>query len=88
MPPGSCRCPSGPPGEVLNERAKSKVCRQHRGHEAIERRLIHLEASAPRAGQSPADWLAWALDDVGASVIRHGGNYQNAGAIGNRAPRR
>lgn len=46
-----------PTGEVLNERDKSKVRRQERGHEAVERRLCALGAMAPRAGQ-PGSGLA------------------------------
>ena len=77
-----------PTGDVLNERAKSKVRAQERGHEAVERRLVALGASPPRAGQRPAAWLAQALDDIGAGPLIHGGQYRYAWAIGNRAERR
>ena len=73
---------------MLNERAKSKVRRRERGHEAIERRLCALGATAPRAGQRGADWLAQALEEIGAVGLRHGGNYRYAWAIGDRARRR
>ena len=42
----------------------------------------------PRAGQGGRDWLAQALDDIGALGLRHGGNYRYAWAIGDRARRR
>jgi hypothetical protein len=77
-----------PNGEVLNERAKSKVRARERGHEAVERRLCALGANPPRAGQGGRDWLAQALDDIGALGLRHGGNYRYAWAIGDRARRR
>ena len=77
-----------PTGEILNERSKSKVRARERGHEAVERRLVALGASPPRAGQRPAAWLAQALDDIGAVPLIHGGQYRYAWAIGNRAERR
>lgn len=77
-----------PTGQVLNERAKSKVRRQERGHEAVERHLCALGATPPRAGQRGPDWLARALDEIGALRLRHGGNYRYAWAIGDQARRR
>jgi hypothetical protein len=73
---------------VLNERAKSKVRAQERGHEAVERRLCALGATPPRAGQRGPDWLVQVLDAIGAVGLRHGGNYRYAWAIGDRARRR
>jgi hypothetical protein len=77
-----------PTGEILNERSKSKVRARDRGHEAVERRLVALGASPPRAGQRPAEWLAQALEDTGAVPLRHGGQYRYAWRLGNRAERR
>lgn len=77
-----------PTGQVLNDRAKSKVRQQESGHDSIERRLIALGARIPRAGQHPGTWLAQALDDIGAVVVAHAGNYRYAWAIGTRAQRR
>ena len=77
-----------PTGELLNDRAKAKVRQQERGHEAIERRLVALGASVPRAGQHPAEWLSRALEEIGAGIVRHDGNYRYAWAIGDRAQRR
>ena len=77
-----------PTGELLNDRAKAKVRQPERGHEAVERRLIALGASAPRAGQRPGRWLTGAPDEIGALTMRHGGNYRYAWAIGDRRQRR
>lgn len=77
-----------PTGQLLHDRAKSKIRQQEHGHEAVERRLVALGASAPRAGQNPSEWLSCALEEIGAAVIRHGGNYRYAWAIGNRSQRR
>jgi hypothetical protein len=62
-----------PTGEVLNERATSKVRKRERGHEAVEGRLCALGASASRAGQQGAAWLTAALEQIGAVALRHRG---------------
>lgn len=77
-----------PTGEVLNNRAKSKVRNQESGHEHVERKLIALGARAMRAGESPHAWLAQALDDVGVVRIRHRGNFRYAMKVGTKAQRR
>ncbi len=77
-----------PSGQVLNDRAKSKVRQQERGHEAVERRLVALGATVPRAGQRPAAWLAQALDEVGAVVMAHAGDFRYVWTIGTPAQRR
>jgi hypothetical protein len=77
-----------PSGQVFNDRAKSKVRQQERGHEAIERRHVSLGASVPRAGQRPAAWLAQALDDIGAVAMTHGGNLRYVWTLGDRTQRR
>ncbi len=77
-----------PTGQVLNDRAKSKVRQQERGHEAVERSLVSLGAAVPRAGQRPAAWLAQALDDIGAVVMTHAGNFRYVWVLGTPAQRR
>ena len=47
-----------------------------------------MGAAVRRPGQRPAEWLAHALDAVGAVTVRHGGNYRYAWAIGDRRQRR
>lgn len=77
-----------PNGEVLNNRAKSKVRQQDTGHEHVERKLIGLGAKPMRAGENPHAWLAQALDDVGVVRLRHHGNLRYALRIGTRSQRR
>lgn len=79
-----------PDGSVLNNRALSKVRRQERGHEYVERQLVALGASSPRAGERPAAWLKGALEQVGATRLRHRGCYRYVFPIasGARARRR
>lgn len=77
-----------PNGEVLNERTKQKIRSQERGHEYAERLLVDAGARVPRAGQSPAEWLAQAIDDVGCLKLRHRGCHRYAFALGGRVERR
>jgi len=81
--PGATRTPRS-----LNDRAKSKVRQQERGHEAIERRLMSLGAALPRAGPRPAAWLTQTLDDIGAVAMAHAGNLRYVWALGDRAQSR
>ena len=76
-----------PDGQVFSARAAQKIRARDRGHEYAERQLVALGASAPRAGERPGDWLAAALDDVGARRIRHPGNHRYAFTVGARADR-
>lgn len=71
-----------PDGTVLHDRAAQKVRSRDRGHEHVERRLVALGAPVPRAGQRPAEWLAAALDAVGARRIRHAGCHRYAFPLG------
>lgn len=77
-----------PTGEVLQNRAKSKIRNQESGHEHVERKLIALGARAPRAGESPHAWLRQALEDVGVVRLRHRGNHRYVMALGSKAQRR
>lgn len=76
-----------PDGTVFSARAAQKIRARERGHEYAERQLVALGARAPRAGQRPGDWLAIALDDVGARRIRHPGNHRYAFTVGPRPDR-
>ncbi len=71
-----------PDGSVLSDRAAQKIRSQDRGHEYAERQLVRLGARVPRAGESPATWLAVALDVIGARKIRHPGNHRYAFRLG------
>lgn len=77
-----------PTGEVLNNRAKSKVRGQEMGHEHVERKLVTLGARPMRAGEKPAAWLARAMDDVGVVRVRHRGNFRYCFTLGTRSQRR
>lgn len=77
-----------PTGEVLNNRAKSKVRGQEMGHEHVERKLVALGARPLRAGEQPAEWLARAMDDVGVVRVRHRGNFRYCFTLGTRSQRR
>jgi hypothetical protein len=69
-------------GTVLDNRALSKVRGGEQGHAYVERRLVVAGARPPRAGRSGRDWLAQALDEAGATRLRHRGNYRYAFALG------
>jgi hypothetical protein len=71
-----------PGGTVLGERTVQKIRGQERGHEYAERRLIELGARPRRAGERPADWLARALEDVGARRVRRPGKHRYAFCLG------
>lgn len=67
-----------PDGRVLSARSAQKVRSQERGHEHVERLLVGYGARAPKAGERPAQWLDQALDDIGTTRVRHGGNWRYA----------
>lgn len=71
-------------GTVLSERTLSKIRQQESGSAAAEKRLVSLGASPRRRGQDPLTWLRSALDDVGATRLRHPGNFRYAWPIGHR----
>lgn len=69
-------------GSVFSPRAAQKIRAQDRGHEYAERQLTALGARPMRAGESPAGWLAEALDATGTRRIRHPGNHRYAFRLG------
>jgi hypothetical protein len=71
-----------PDGRTLNDRAIQKIRRQERGHEYVERRLVALGARAPRAFESPPDWLIEALNTIGARRLRHRGCHRFCHVLG------
>jgi hypothetical protein len=77
-----------PNGRVLSDRSAQKIRAQEQGHEHVERLLVAMGATAPRAGAGGAEWLATALADVGTVRLRHRGNHRYAFALGNPAARR
>jgi hypothetical protein len=68
-------------GTVFDNRT-AQIRRQDCGHEYAERRLIAMGARPVRAGQSPAAWLAQALEDAGARRQRHPGKHRYAFRLG------
>lgn len=56
--------------------------RRERGYEHVQRQLVQLGASVPRAGGNPADWLREALEDVGAIRLRHQGVHRYVFRLG------
>lgn len=75
-------------GTVLSERTLSKIRLQESGSAAAERHLVALGATPRRISQDPRTWLRSALDDVGATRLRHPGNFRYAWPIGTRRERR
>ncbi|MFE6966835.1 hypothetical protein ACFVAJ_17125 [Agromyces sp. NPDC057679] len=75
-------------GLVLSERTLSKIRTGDRGADGGEKKLISLGARARRAGENPKTWLAEALDQIGATRLRHPGNFRYAWAVGGPAERR
>lgn len=76
-----------PDGTSLSDRALQKVRAQERGHEYVERRLIAMGATAPKAGFEPTLWLTEALNAARAVRIRHAGNLRYA-MVTNKRDRR
>jgi len=74
-------------GLVLSDRTLSKIRAQERGADAAERHLVALGARPRRALEDPRTWLQTALDDVGATKVRHHGNYRYAWTLGPGAKR-
>ncbi|MFG2210996.1 hypothetical protein [Streptomyces sp. NPDC048638] len=73
-----------PDATVFSERAAAKIRRDEVGHRGAERRLLGFGAPPRRPGQPGRDWLAEALEAVGATELHHGGNHRYARAIGPR----
>lgn len=75
-------------GLVLSDRSLSKLRNGEPGGDAVERRMVGMGASPRPSGTSPARWLPTALDDLGATRVRHPGNYRYAWPLGTRSQRR
>ena len=71
-----------PDGTVFSDRAAQKIRRQDQGHGYAERQLTVHGARPLRAGESPARWLAEALDTIGARRVRHPGNHRYVFRLG------
>lgn len=76
-----------PDGSVVNERALSKVRRQERGHEHVERRLVSYGAHPRSLGQDPGAWLERELEAIGARQMRHPGNHRFGFVLRDRGKR-
>lgn len=76
-----------PDGTVLTNREVAKVRDVESGHEYVERRLMSYGARAPRAGESPHDWLDQALIDIGVRRMVHGGNHRYLFPLGTKKQR-
>lgn len=79
-----------PDGTVLTARSRAKLTRTEPepGAAGVESRLISLGAPSRKAGESPAQWLPRALEQLGARSVRHPGNFRYTLAVGrNRAER-
>jgi hypothetical protein len=75
-------------GRVLSARTLQKIRKQEAGADSAERQLVALGASVRAAGEDPTAWLRGALDAVGATRVRHPGNYRYAWPLGSPAARR
>jgi hypothetical protein len=74
-----------PDGTVLPARSAQKIRRDERGHRHVERHLVALGAQPRRAHEDGAAWLTDALNDIGATRLRHRGNHRFAFPIARTA---
>lgn len=74
-----------PTGAVLSARSAQKVRAGERGHQHVERQLVRLGATPRRSHADAAEWLAAALEDIGAVSVRHRGNHRYAFRLGRTA---
>jgi hypothetical protein len=74
-----------PNGAVLSPRSAQKVRAGERGHRHVEQQLVHLGASPRRPHVDPAAWLSVALDEIGVTRVRHGGNHRYGFRLGRTA---
>jgi hypothetical protein len=75
-------------GTVISNRSLSKVRRQERGRDYVERQLVAEGARPLEPGENPAEWLRQALVDVGARRLTHPGNHRYLFPIGSPTERR
>ena len=62
-------------GQVVSERALSKIRAQHQGHAYAERQLVTAGADPRRYGEEPAAWLERVLRAPTFRRLRHPGNF-------------
>ena len=74
-----------PSGAVLSARSAQKVRAGERGHAHVERQLVQLGATPRRPHADRAAWLTDALNEIGATRTRHGGNHRYAFRLGRTA---
>ncbi len=74
-----------PSGAVLSARSAQKVRVGERGHAHVERQLVQLGAAPRRTHADRAAWLTDALNEIGATRIRHSGNHRYAFRLGRTA---
>jgi hypothetical protein len=74
-----------PSGAVLSARSAQKIRRDERGHAHVERQLVTFGARPRRAHENGGDWLTKALNDIGATRLRHRGNHRFAFPIARTA---
>jgi hypothetical protein len=77
-----------PDGAVLSARSAQKVRAGERGHAHVERQLVQLGATPRRPHADRAAWLTDALNELGATRIRHRGNHRYAFRLGRTARQR
>lgn len=62
-------------GQVVSERALSKIKALHRGHAYAERQLVAAGAAPRRYGEDPVVWLARVLREPTFRRLKHPGNF-------------
>lgn len=68
-----------PDGSVLSDRSRAKLLAADQGWRYVRDRLVDLGATPPTSITCPSrEWLTRALVEVGATRLRHGGNYRYA----------
>lgn len=79
-----------PDGMVLSDRSSQKVRAGERGAAGVVARLVDMGATEPGrlVSLTPAEWLGYALAQIGARQVRHRGNHRYVLPIGDRAARR
>lgn len=79
-----------PDGMVLSDRSAQKIRAGERGAAGVVTRLVDLGATEPGRliRLTPAEWLAYALAEIGAEQVRHLGNHRYVLALGERRARR
>jgi hypothetical protein len=71
-----------PDGTTLNARARQKVVAGERGRQYTIDRLVEWGASSPARSTDMSRWLTSALAGVGATRLRHGGNFRYGFRVG------